>query len=119
MQSIRERHYGLFGAKSFKIFGTIRSCCEPGKPCEPEELCIDVSRILLSDELPADQQVLGPPAGVAEAVANVTMTPELSRQLDDQLAAGEKHLAAGRWQEALDNIFCIITYQCIVYNCIL
>ena len=42
------------------------------------------------------------PAGVAEAASNVKLTPELSRQLDEKLAGGEKLLSEAKWQEALD-----------------
>ena len=41
-------------------------------------------------------------AGVAEAASNVKLTPELSRQLDETLAGGEKLLTEAKWQEALD-----------------
>jgi len=42
------------------------------------------------------------PAGLAESMAKVEITPEMARQLDERLAAGDRLLTEGRWQEALD-----------------
>lgn len=64
---LRQRYYDQFGHPALKLFTTIRGCCEVGKACEAEELCIDMNRILLPDEIPADQAEMPPPSNVVEA----------------------------------------------------
>lgn len=84
----RERYYAQFGRTAFNLFTTIRGCCEVGKECEEEELCLDMNRVLLPDELPADQVDLPPPNPI-EAFHELN-----TKLLQDARAALAEYVAA-------------------------
>jgi len=53
---------------------------------------------------PAPEPTAEEMRNVEEAIANTQRTPALEKGLDDLLAEGEKHLDAGRYQEARDAV---------------
>ncbi len=54
IKELRDEYYRSFGHPINKLFYTIRCAQELGKPSESEELCVDMNRCLIADELPAE-----------------------------------------------------------------
>jgi len=98
---LRQRYYDQFGYPIMKLFTTIRGCCEVGKQCEAEELCIDMNRFLLPGEIPADQADIPAPSKVVEAFqeSNTKLFQDARTGLEARRASVEGSVAAKKWDD--------------------